>query len=181
MSSFRARLSIICHPLYSAQHPVTLKTFNLVPVGLADNVLRSTIHRQWNRSSGTITSMRNIINTIISPVAASRRVLKHCSTWGNTDKLITIRHVAGTMNLQKRMVVCNRNAHSVRNKTTVICDYICDHNVDLMALTEHWLTPKESAVKTEICPDGYSVFVTKDQIAIAVVLGYSTLTRMKPL
>ena len=37
------------------------------PVGLADKVLRSTIHRQWNCSTGTITSMRNIINTIISP------------------------------------------------------------------------------------------------------------------
>lgn len=57
------------------------------------------------------------------------------------------------------MVVCNLNARSVRNKTTVIYDYMCDHNVDLMALTEHWLTPKDSAVKVEICPDGYSILV----------------------
>lgn len=28
-----------------------------------------------------------------------------------------------------------------------------------MAPTEHWLTPKDSAVKAEICPDGYSIFV----------------------
>ena len=75
------------------------------PVGLADKVLRSTIHRQWNCSTGTITSMRNIINTIISPVAASRRVFKHRSIWRNTNNLVTIRHVAGTTYLQKQMVV----------------------------------------------------------------------------
>ena len=91
------------------------------------------------------------VNTIISPVAASRRIFKHHSTWSKTDNLIKISHVARTINLQKQMVLCNLNARLVRNKTTVIYDYICDHNVDLMALTEHWLTPKDSAVKAEIC------------------------------
>ena len=28
-----------------------------------------------------------------------------------------------------------------------------------MGLTEHWLTSKDSAVKAEICPDGYSILV----------------------
>ena len=28
-----------------------------------------------------------------------------------------------------------------------------------MALTEHWLTQKDSAAKAERCPDGYSIFV----------------------
>ena len=80
--------------------------------------------------------MRNIINTIIC-------------------------HVAGTTYLQKQMVVCNLNARSVRSKTTVIYDhdYIWDHNVNMMGLTEHWLTSKDSAVKAEICPDGYSILV----------------------
>ena len=39
------------------------------------------------------------------------------------------------------------------------CTSLCEHNVDLMALKEHWLTPKDSAVKAEICPDGYSILV----------------------
>ena len=55
------------------------------------------------------------------------------------------------------MVLCNVNARSVRNKTAVIFDYICERKVDLVAVTEHWLTANDSAVRAELCPVGYSI------------------------
>ena len=58
---------------------------------------------------------------------------------------------------KEQMVVCNLNARSVRNKTAEIFDYICETKMDLLVITEHWLTDRDSAVKSELCPDGYKI------------------------
>ena len=47
------------------------------------------------------------------------------------------------------------NVRSVRNKSTVIHDFICDTNVDLISNTETWLTENDSAVQQEFVPLGY--------------------------
>lgn len=39
--------------------------------------------------------------------------------------------------LHQQMLLCNLNARSVRNKTAQILDFIVDHKVDLVAITEH--------------------------------------------
>ena len=59
--------------------------------------------------------------------------------------------------LHKQILLCNLNARSVRSKTAQILDFIVDRKVDLVAITEHWLTANDLAVKAELCPDGYYV------------------------
>lgn len=51
------------------------------------------------------------------------------------------------------------NSKSVKNKALVIKDYIVEHNIDLLALTETWLRPgdEDQSVINEICPSGYNL------------------------
>ena len=53
------------------------------------------------------------------------------------------------------MSLCTFNARSVKNKSAVILDYICDCKADLFAVTETWLSADDAAVRAELCPDGY--------------------------
>ena len=50
------------------------------------------------------------------------------------------------------------NARSVRNKTDFITDYIHEHDLDIVALTETWLTndQKDTANIRKLAPDGYN-------------------------
>ena len=59
--------------------------------------------------------------------------------------------------LYQQMLLCNLNARSVRNKTAQILDFIVDRKVDLVAITEHWLTANDSDVRVELCPNGYCI------------------------
>ena len=109
-----------------------------------DNNSRSTISRQRICSTRTTLSTHNTGNSNATP--------------RNTNNLINLRPSFKTgFNLPKQMVLCNNKARSVRNKTTVIFDYICERKVDLVGLTEHWLTDSDSAVRAKLCPDGYSI------------------------
>lgn len=47
------------------------------------------------------------------------------------------------------------NIRSVRTKTTEWREFILDNKIDLVALTETWLTPNDQAVVNEMCLDGY--------------------------
>lgn len=47
------------------------------------------------------------------------------------------------------------NARSLRNKSALFFDYAYDCKADVVALTETWLSLKESAVCKEITPPGY--------------------------
>ena len=47
------------------------------------------------------------------------------------------------------------NTRSVRNKSTLLCDYVSETNVDLAFLTETWLKPSDSAVVNDLVPPGY--------------------------
>ena len=44
------------------------------------------------------------------------------------------------------------NAHSVRNKSDIICDFIYENNLDLWALTETWLLPSDTVMPIQIAP-----------------------------
>jgi len=51
------------------------------------------------------------------------------------------------------------NSRSVKNKAHIIKDFVVDHNIDLLAITETWLRPNETdeQVINEICPAGYNL------------------------
>ena len=49
------------------------------------------------------------------------------------------------------------NARSIRNKTDLLIDNVIDAEIDLLAITETWLSPGESDIKTikDVTPAGY--------------------------
>ena len=55
--------------------------------------------------------------------------------------------------------LCIFNARSVRNKTTDILDHIHEHDLDIVAITETWLTNKDSdlPVTRALTPPGYNL------------------------
>ena len=52
--------------------------------------------------------------------------------------------------------LCLLNARSVRNKSAVLMDYLCDCKADLYAKTETWLTEDDAVVRAELNLDGYN-------------------------
>ena len=47
------------------------------------------------------------------------------------------------------------NAQSLNNKAAIFTDFICEHQPDLLAVTETWFSDGESASKTQCTPGGY--------------------------
>lgn len=58
---------------------------------------------------------------------------------------------------QSLLSFCLMNTRSVRNKTAMLMDYICDLKADLYAMTETWLTENDASVRVELIPDGYNL------------------------
>ena len=51
---------------------------------------------------------------------------------------------------------CVWNAQSVRNKTGILQDYLCQEKIELCVVTESWITHDQAAVRVECTPPGYS-------------------------
>jgi len=50
------------------------------------------------------------------------------------------------------------NARSVRNKTTTLNDFICENDIDILAITETWLSAdNDGAVISSLLPNGYAI------------------------
>ena len=49
------------------------------------------------------------------------------------------------------------NVQSLRNKTAMFIDYISDLELDIIAVTETWLSGDDAEIKTECIPDGYKL------------------------
>ena len=61
---------------------------------------------------------------------------------------------------EKNMVsVCLLNSQSCRNKASDLHDLVIQNNIDILALTETWLSPgdKDNCVRSELTPDGYQL------------------------
>lgn len=76
----------------------------------------------------------------------------------NVQNLIKV-HFSTQLNgwHQQQLLLCSMNARSIRNKTSDIFELICDSKPDIVAITETWLTTMDSAVKVEVCPEGYKI------------------------
>ena len=73
----------------------------------------------------------------------------------NTNNLITV-NCSNYLNVHyQSLKFCVLNARSVRNKTADILDYICECKLDVVGITESWLSSDDAAVRIELCPDGY--------------------------
>ena len=71
------------------------------------------------------------------------------------DNLITLKLSSNPLNCTNLALL---NTRSIRNKMDFITDYICEHDLDIIALTETWLTddPKDTANTSKLTPEGYS-------------------------
>ncbi len=59
--------------------------------------------------------------------------------------------------------ICLWNARSIRNKTITCSEYILEHDVDAMFLTESWLKVNDDVVTGETTPPGFSyINIPKD-------------------
>eukprot|EP00057_Strongylocentrotus_purpuratus_P010367 XP_011664841.1 PREDICTED: uncharacterized protein LOC105438565 [Strongylocentrotus purpuratus] len=52
--------------------------------------------------------------------------------------------------------VCHWNARSLRHKSLLLQDYVITNEVDVMFVTETWLTENDDAVIAEVTPPGYT-------------------------
>ena len=63
----------------------------------------------------------------------------------------------GSLRDVKRLLrFCVFNAQSVRNKTGILQDYLCQEKIDLCVVTESWITHDQAAVRVECSRPGYS-------------------------
>ena len=61
--------------------------------------------------------------------------------------------------LSKQVSLCLMNTRSIRNKTTEILDHVQEHDIDIVAMTETWLSNKDAdlPVIKALTPPGYSL------------------------
>ena len=105
----------------------------------------------------------------------------------NLNNLRSLKSVSQVPNSRfcKNFTSCLLNARSVCNKTLVIKDFVVDHVVDLLGITETWKHLKGYDVTIgEFCPSGYR-FVhtprpvgTGGGVGLLYKQGFCTKTRM---
>ena len=59
-----------------------------------------------------------------------------------------------------QLSACLWNIQSLRNKSLQLCDYIIEHDIDVMILTESWIRDDEHVIIGESTPPGYSFLNT---------------------
>lgn len=80
----------------------------------------------------------------------------------NKNNLISIPRAPQLLNHQQRQQPLKfvlLNARSIRMKTLLLRDYIVEHDIDLFAITETWLTDDslDEFYCRDICPEGYNI------------------------
>ena len=94
-------------------------------------------------------------------VEGTRYALEHADGV-NKNNLISIPHAPQQLNHQQRQQPLKfvlLNVRSIRKKTLLLRDYIVEHDIDLLAITETWLTDdsSEEFYCRDICPEGYKI------------------------
>ena len=129
----------------------SVATFNLSEITIARS---GDVHPMPDPDSGsTMTIITRITNR------SRRQYQSHYCPPSSRNNLITIQcsNRLTADRCKQQLVACNINGQSVRDKSVVIFDYICDHTPAIVTLTEHWLTDLDSSVRAELCPNGYKI------------------------
>ena len=88
----------------------------------------------------------------------------------NLNNLIRVERVAtpssGTRDLQLALV----NSCFVLNKTADIRDYVVSNNIDIVLLTETWLTSSDAVKRADVIPDGIRMTIRGRPAELAVGL-----------
>ena len=77
----------------------------------------------------------------------------------NRNNLIPIPHAPQQLNHQQSLKFVLLDVRSIRKKTLLLRDYTVEHDIDLLAITETWLTDDSSDefYCRDICPEGYKI------------------------
>ena len=80
----------------------------------------------------------------------------------NKNNLISIPRAPQQLDHQQRqqpLIFVLLNVRSIRKKTLLLRDYIVEHDIDLLAITETWVTDVSSDefYCSDICPEGYNI------------------------
>ena len=56
----------------------------------------------------------------------------------------------------KPAIIALLNVRSIRNQGEFIADYVFEHDIDILCLTETWLTPHDDSLFASFTPDGFT-------------------------
>ena len=97
------------------------------------------------------------INTHITPRSDETAQNKPRPAQRYTNLVHVDVHSAAITPKSNNISVAVINARSVRNKTTTLTECITDHNIDILAITETWLTKNsDKPIIAAMTPSGYS-------------------------
>ena len=134
--------------------PATLP-FQLVLVLKDFSLLRTRGFRAglWAKSRTRQRSIRTVVSN------RNDRFSKFVSLPLNRDNLVKVQisQVANTQDPSHAINFCLLNSRSIRNKSSVLKDFVVDKDIDLFALTETWLRPGniDCVEIGDLCPTGY--------------------------
>ena len=99
----------------------------------------------------------------ITQINQARRSHVYGTVLGNYNNLVHIKchpRLPSIVNRAKAMKFSVLNTRSVRNKSLPIKDLIIDRDIDILALTETWLSSSDfdSQIQRDICPTGYEIY-----------------------
>ena len=89
-----------------------------------------------------------------------RGVYKHVATVDSHTATVRSRTSAAITCKQRSAIkMCLLNPCSVCNKTSILQDFVTEHNIDLMVLTETWLKgdDRDNVILAELLPPGYTI------------------------
>ncbi|XP_072041350.1 uncharacterized protein [Amphiura filiformis] len=112
------------------------------------------IFRNRSRRAGTHMRRKNVttdLNLHNQELSSSSSVTITPPALSLTDSLSSSRTDIGAS-----INICHWNARSIRNKTITCSDYTLEHDVDVMFLTETWLTTTDNVVIAELTLPGYN-------------------------
>ena len=117
---------------------------------LNDNgILRNSVKTKRGKRGG----VRRLIKVQITERGTSNKSCKQ--TGVNFNNLKPLNKASAS----KHIEFCLINARSVRNKATIISDYIIERDLDVAVIVESWLSDGDEGVISELVPDGYSYYL----------------------
>ena len=80
----------------------------------------------------------------------------------NVNNLSYVKRHGSLRDVKRLLRFCVWNAQSVRNKTGILQDYLCQEKIDLCVVTESWITYDQAAVRVECTPQVTVLLVIAD-------------------
>ncbi|KAL8578959.1 hypothetical protein ACOMHN_001921 [Nucella lapillus] len=139
---------------------------------------------QWSSANDVLKTTPSSYQTVYHAPPPSSPDVSLCSTArpsrANFQNLIKV--PLQSSDLPNQLCVCLFNAKSVgvARKRTAIADFLADHDVDLMVLTETWLRESGDESKiADLTPPGYKLFSSPRQLTASIKGGGGIAVIMK--